>query len=87
MELGVVSITYLRKNLRQFSRNTKLWKKEHFTIRKLSHNFRKAQTVHNFSHSVNMAAALVVFENERIKHQMVIQPQLEDLDDLRVFLG
>ena len=32
-----------------------------------------------------MAAALVVFENERNKHQRVFQPRLEDLDDLRDF--
>jgi len=33
--------------------------------RNFSHKFRQAQTIHNFLHSVNMAVALVVFENER----------------------
>jgi len=32
-----------------------------------------------------MAAALVVFENERNRHQRVFQPRLENLDDLRDF--
>jgi len=40
---------------------------------------RQAQTVHNFSHRVNMAAALVVFENERNRHQRVFQPRLKTL--------
>ena len=32
-----------------------------------------------------MAAALVVFENERNRHQRVFHPRLENLDDLRDF--
>jgi len=32
-----------------------------------------------------MAAALVVFEYKRNRHQRVFQPRLENLDDLRDF--
>jgi len=43
------------------------------------------RTIHNFPHSVNMAAALLVLENQRNRHQRVFQPRLEGLDDLRDF--
>jgi len=59
--LGAVSLTYLsilKEGFTPIFSATLSYGKERFTIRKLGSKFRQAQTVHNFSHSVNMAAAL-----------------------------
>jgi len=43
------------------------------------------QTIHNFSHSVNMAAAILFLQDENRRNRRVFKPRLENLDTLRDF--
>jgi len=45
----------------------------------------QTQTIHNFSHSVKMAATILFLQDEHRRNRQVFKPQLENLDILRDF--
>ena len=90
--LGAVSLTYLSILKRGFtpifSATLSYGKMSVSPLenwRNLSPKFMQMQTIHNFSHSVIIAAAIIFLEDEHRRNRRVFKPRLVNLDILRDF--